>query len=442
MPGPCPDRGTGAPLPAVLRAREDRQRIFAAKAFRAVAYGALSGFLVIYLRNLGYSNAVALFVATLTLVGAALWNLLALPGLEARLGTRRALTIFGALFFVSALLLFFVVNFWVIVLAALLGGVGATTADNGPLASLDQAILPSTLRRSQRTQGFAWYNLIANFAGAGGALLLLPSSAFAPTDFLGLPGAPHPWILLAYLLLAFAGWAAYWGLSAAVEAVPPGPDTSRELPPESRTWVRDLSVLFGWDSFAGGLVINPVITVFFVEAWGADPTQIGVVLFGAGTAAGLSFLVASRLADRYGLLRTMVFTHIPSNLLLILVPLMPTFPLALGMFFARMSLSQMDVPTRQAYSMALVARRYRAKVASQLSSARGLPQSLSPFVASGLVGLGLLALPFYAGGGLKLGYDLLLWRRFRKVPVPGEARPGGASSPEEAATSAPSSPPD
>lgn len=404
------------------RARDDRGKIYLAKVARAVAYGALSAFLFLYLtQDLGLSGLGALVLTAFTLVGAAVGSLLGVAPIEARFGRRGALRFFSLLFVGSALLLFLTEIPALILLAALLGGVAATSADNGPLASLDTAILPSTLRRADRAEGFAWYNLLAYFASAGGALLLAVPGALSPRSIPALPPAPHPWILLLYVLLAAMTAFAYWDLSPAVEADrEPGGDPER-LSPESRRHVRDLALLFGVDAFAGGLVINPLIAAYFVYAWNADAAQIGVILSVTGAVAGASFLASSALARRFGLLNTMVFSHLPSNVLLALVPLMPTFSLALGLLIARSSLSQMDVPTRQAYSMSLVTARERTAAAGALSASRGFAQSVAPFPATALEVGGLLAYPFVIAGTLKVAYDLLVYQRFRRVRLPEEA---------------------
>ncbi|HUJ77814.1 MAG TPA: MFS transporter [Thermoplasmata archaeon] len=409
------------------RARDDRGKIYLAKTVRAVAYGALSGFLLLYLVDdlhfefpfVPNATLSSLVVASFSLVGAAVWSLVALPRIEPRLGRRRTLLFFGALFVASAVLLYLASDPWLVLAAVLLGGVGATSADNGPLASLDQATLPATLRSVDRAEGFAWYNLLAYVASAGGALLLVVPGSLAPRAVPFLPPAPHPWILLVYILLAGSTDFAYAGLSADVEeATTPDPASPRRLTGESRGLVRDLAALFAVDAFAGGFVINPLIAGYFVLAWHADSAEIGSILFVTGLVAAGSFLLASALARRFGLLRTMVFSHIPSNVLLVLVPLMPTFPLALAALVARSSLSQMDVPTRQAYSMALVRPKDRTAAAGTLAGARGIGQSLGPFPGAAFEAAGLLALPFVLGGSIKVAYDLAVWQRFRRVPVP------------------------
>ncbi|MCI4330933.1 MAG: hypothetical protein L3K19_03695 [Thermoplasmata archaeon] len=419
------------PTPSVAgrkaRARDDRGHVLLAKTVRAVAYGSLSAFLLLYLvEDLGLPLFWSLVLTSLTLIGAAAWNLLSVPRLESRFGRRRTLSIFGGLFTISAALLFLTTSPWLILGAILLGGVAASSTDNGPLAAIDQAILPSTLPNSERGRGFAWYNVLGSFGSAGGALLVAVPGALAPRSVPYLPPAPHPWIGLLYLTLAGMTWWAYQGMSAHVEPVersgasPPGPAT---LSPTTRRHTRDLAVLFGVDAFAGGMVINPVLVAYFVLVWHQSAAATGEILFAVGTVSGVSFLAASWLSERFGLLRTMVFTHLPSNVMLALVPFMPTFPLALGMLVARSGLSQMDVPTRQAYTMSLASRRERGTVSATLTGSRGAAQAFGPLPSTALQSAGFVGAPFLLAGSLKVLYDLSVWRRFRQVTVPEEPEP-------------------
>ncbi|MCI4351099.1 MAG: hypothetical protein L3K15_06270 [Thermoplasmata archaeon] len=402
---------------------EDRRRIYLAKTVRSIAYGLLSGTLVLYLnQDLGYSALSSLVVTGLTVVGAGVASLLFVTPVVERLGVRRSFGLFSGLFTLSALLLFVTANPVIVVASVLLGGVAATSADNGPLASLDQAVLPSTLPRRDRLGGFARYNLLGYFASAGGALLLAVPNALTPRSIPILPPAPHPWILIIYLALAGASWGAYATLSTGVE---PGPrDAPSEKPPElsleTRRHLRSLTALFGTDAFAGGLVINPIVAAYFVLAWNTSAATIGTILFLSGVLAGASSLLAVELGKRYGLLRTMVVPHLISNVFLVALPFMPTFALAVGALLGRSTLSQIDVPTRQAFTMGLVARRERTPVASTLNGTRSVAQSVSPFPAAAFEGAGYLAVPFVLAGAAKIVYDLVLYATFRSVPVAGE----------------------
>ncbi|MCI4344386.1 MAG: hypothetical protein L3J87_02010 [Thermoplasmata archaeon] len=417
--------------------REDRRKIYLAKSVRSVAYGLLSAALVLYLNeDLGYSTLSSLVITGLTVVGAGVASLVGVTPVVRRLGVRRSFGLFAGLFTLSAALLFLASSPIVVVAAVLLGGVAAASADNGPLASLDQAVLPSTLRRRDRLTGFARYTLLGYFASAGGALLLSVPNALAPRALPFLPPAPHPWILIIYLALAGSTWVAYATVSPAIEEGMPrhAIEAGAEISPTSRRYVRDLTALFGTDAFAGGLIINPIVAAYFVLAWHQNAASVGVILFLTGLLAGASSLVAITLGARYGLLRTMVVPHLVSNVLLVAMPFMPTFLSAVGVLVARSSLSQIDVPTRQAFTMGLVARRERAPVSSTLNGARSIAQSVGPFPAAALEGAGYLAAPFVLGGVVKIAYDLALFARFRSVPIAGES-PDGRPAP---ATSSPS----
>lgn len=414
--------------------RADRARIYLAKTVRAVAYGLLSAALLLYLvDDLGFTTLDGLIVTSLTLVGAAGASLAGVRPVVRRFGFRRSVAVFSILFVASAGLLYVADSPAVVLAAVLVGGVAAATADNGPLASVDQAMLASLARPGEGGEAFARYNLLASFASAGGALLVAVPNALGSTAVPWLPAAPHPWIWLIYLGLAVTTLGVYATLSPAVEpprSAPVDPNSGSE--PRTGRHIRDLAALFSVDAFAGGLVINPILAAYFVLAWGASAATVGEVLFVVGAVSGLSFLLASALARRIGLLRTMVATHLPSNVLLALVPLMPSFGLAFGVLIARSSLSQMDVPTRQAYSMLLVPPSDRAAAAATLAGSRGVAQSLGPFPGSALEGAGFLGAPFLIAGALKSVYDLAIYARFRRVAVgdpAGAATTSGTSAP-------------
>ncbi|MRS03055.1 MFS transporter, partial [bacterium] len=189
----------------------------------------------------------------------------------------------------------------------------------------------------------------------------------------------------------------------------------------SRNIVFKLSALFSLDAFAGGLVVQSLMAFWFHSRFGVDPGIIGSIFFGANILAGISALLAGRIAKKIGLINTMVFTHIPSNILLILVPLMPTLSLAITMLLLRFSISQMDVPTRQSYTMAVVAPDERSAASGVTSIARSVGAAISPSLTGVFLSIPtLLSLPFILSGGLKIVYDLLLYRSFRDMKPPEE----------------------
>jgi MFS family permease len=280
----------------------------------------------------------------------------------------------------------------------------------GPFLSVEQAALSQVIPGHARTTVFAWYTLVGSFATAIGALcggLLsheLGNSRVVVLLYAGL-GA-----LLAVL---------FTRLSPAVEVSAPHPQTSWGIGGSSKA-VLKLSALFGLDAFAGGFVVQSFAAYWFYLRFGVNPETLGAIFFGANVLAGASALLASRLARRFGLVRTMVFTHLPSNVLLFLVPLMPTLPLAVLVLLARFSISQMDVPTRQSYIMAVVRPEERSAAAGITGVARTTGAAIAPVFAGLLFARpGLISVPFFIAGTLKVVYDVLLYRGFIAVR-PGE----------------------
>jgi predicted MFS family arabinose efflux permease len=296
--------------------------------------------------------------------------------------------------------------------------------ESGPFTSLEQAMLASELEGHQRVRGFGIYNAVATAAGALGALGA------------GLPDAVHHvwtdvpanerWFLL-FVPVALAGAAVAASLSSDVEAdeVEPTSDRPRgsaQLGP-SKPMIVGLAGLFAMDSFGGGFVVQAFIAYWLATRFGASIGLLGVVFFAVGVLQTISFLCAPLLARRFGLLNTMVFTHLPSNVLLAALAFAPNLPVAIGLLLARVALSQMDVPTRQAYVMALVEPDERTAAAAYTNTARYIVRPLGPTLAGAVQTFGL-GVPFLLAGGIKGTYDLILWRWFRTVPLPDEdARP-------------------
>jgi predicted MFS family arabinose efflux permease len=318
-----------------------------------------------------------------------------------RLGRRRC---YRALFVLMAVAgTVFAETSWLpaLLVAALTGTVSTDVVESGPFTSLEQAMLPHA--GSDSTRLFAAYNTVATLAGSLGALVALAGSS------------PH-W-LLAYPLAAAAGLVVSARLSPAVEA---GEELGAELRPplhRSRGIVVRLSALFALDSFGGGFVPQTFIAYLFTRRYDASPHTLAVVFFAIGILQAVSFQAAVRLAARIGLLRTMVFTHLPSNVLLVAVAFAPSLRTAIALLLARFLLSQADVPTRQAYVVAVVDPSERTAAAAYTNTARYVTRPVAPLVA-GLALRASLGAPFVVAGVLKSVYDLGLWALFRDVPLP------------------------
>jgi MFS family permease len=243
------------------------------------------------------------------------------------------------------------------------------------------------------------------------------------------------WSVLASYRFVLAGYALgglvligiFFSLSTAVEVAPTYQGEKKVILGlhRSRSLVMRLSALFAMDAFAGALLVQSMMAYWFHIKYGVDTGLLGSVFFGANILAGISALLAARIAKRFGLINTMVFTHIPSNILLILVPLMPNLPLAIAVLLARFSISQMDVPTRQSYTMAVVASDERSAASGVTTIARSVGAALSPSLSGLLMAVPLLfSTPFFFSGGLKIVYDLLLFNSFRRLKPP-EEKPVG-----------------
>ena len=387
----------------------DGKRLLAARVVRSFGFGFLAVALGSYLKDLGYGGLEVGLVLTAALASAALSSIFVGFRGDAW-GRRRVLEAMSLLMVAAGGLLLLSSALAVIMLAAALGTVSPTGGDVGPFVSVEQAMLPQAADPARRTDAFAVYNLAGTFAASIGALFSgLPT--FAGRVF-GLAVVRYDTLFATYALLGIVAAALYATISPALETLRSEP--LRRLAPPSRQRVSRLATLFATDSFGGGFVLPSFVAFWFARVYGADPVVLGAVFFAANLLASLSFVVAARLAARFGLLNVMVFSHLPSNVFLMLVPLMPTFPLALAAYLARMSLSQMDVPTRQSYTMTIVPPEDRIAAASFTTIARNLGQALSP----GLGGLAYAAsagLPFFFGGGIKIAYDAAMFRTFRSV---------------------------
>jgi predicted MFS family arabinose efflux permease len=332
--------------------------------------------------------------------------------------------VLGALLMIGAGVAFATsASFPVLAAAATLGVLSPSGNEVGPFLPIEQAALTQEVEPGRRTGVFAWYQLAGALATATGALAggagaeALQRAGLAPL-------ASYRAVFVAYAAVGLAvGALAFW-LSPRVEASGGGPRLGAPLGlHRSRSVVLRLSALFSLDAFAGGFVVQSFVAWWFHERFGAGPALIGGIFFGANLLAGLSALSAAAIARRVGLVNTMVFTHLPSNVLLALVPLMPTLPLAVGLLLVRFAISQMDVPTRQSFTVAVVDPDERSAAAGITGIARTVGAALAPIAAGPLYASAALAsLPFAISGGLKIVYDLALWRSFRHLRPPEERR--------------------
>ncbi|HMN59983.1 MAG TPA: MFS transporter [Anaerolinea sp.] len=398
--------------------------LFGTRLARMFAYGFLSIVLVLYLVQAGFNEAQIGLMLTLTLVGDTLISLWLTTSAD-RMGRKRTLLIGAGLMLLAALLFATSRNFFVLLLAATIGVISPSGNEVGPFLSIEQAALSQLVSNERRTGVFAWYNLVGSFATAlgafagGGISQLLQNNGMAPLT-------SYRWVVLGYGLFGLILALLFSRMGTEIEA--PQAARSAEAKPffglglgKSRKVILRLSALFSLDAFGGGFVVQSFVAYWFHLRFGVDPGVLGAIFLGANLLAGVSALSAAWIARKIGLINTMFFTHLPSNILLMLVPFMPTLPLAVGVLLLRFSISQMDVPTRQSYVMAVVEPDERSAAAGVTGVARTTGASLAPlFTGLLLSNPALIALPFVISGGLKIIYDLGLYRSFSAIKPPEE----------------------
>jgi MFS family permease len=401
--------------------QRDIALLFSTRIIRLFCYGFLSVVLALYLTETGLNEKMVGLLFTLTLAGDAGITLWLTTGAD-RFGRRKTLLI-GALLMVGAGGVFVIThNIIILMAAAIIGVISPSGNEIGPFLSVEQAGLTQLIPDEKRTKIFAWYNMVGSFATAAGALAggwlaqILQGNSWTQLESyrLVLMGYGLGGLLLVVLLLF---------VTPAIE-VAHTLETGHTLGlHRSRGVVLKLSAFFALDAFAGGLIVQSMIAYWFHVKFGINSGVLGSIFFGANVLAGISALLAAPLAARFGLINTMVFTHIPSNVLLMLVPLMPNPPLAIGILLARFSISQMDVPTRQSYTMAVVAPDERSAASGVTAIARSVGASISPTLTGVLFSVpALFNMPLFLAGGLKIVYDLLLFREFRAVKPPEEKK--------------------
>jgi len=416
-------------IPRVLRTlSSDGWLLFVTRFARLFAYGSLSVILVFYLVGLGLTEAQVGLVLTLTLVGDVIVSLYLTTRAD-RIGRRRMLIVGSILMAAAGLAFACTSNLLFLVIAGTIGVISPSGNEVGPFLSIEQAALSHIVPSAARTEVFAWYTLAGSLATALGALF-----GGGLTQALQHTSMSHVQsyraVVFLYAALGVALALLFLRLSTSVEVnrVSNDPVVSSGVArilgiARSRNIVLKLSGLFALDSFAGGFVVQSFAAYWFYLRFGVRPAALGAIFFWANVFAGISALFATRLAARIGLIRTMVVTHLPSNVLLVLVPLMPNLLWAVVVLLLRFSISQMDVPTRQSYTMAVVPAEERSAAGGFTGVARTTGAALSPlFVGFMFARSSWINVPFFLAGGLKILYDLLLYKEFVSIP-PIEERP-------------------
>jgi len=395
----------------------DGKLLLAARIMRTFGYGFLSIIIAIYLRLLGFDNIQIGLLLGSALVNSVIFTLFASFYAD-RIGRRRLLIIYASLMSVSGLIFTITDNYFLLILAAFIGTMNVTGSETGAFLTIEQATLPQTIRNKQMMNtAFALYNMVGTFSMSVGILLSgLPS--LLQEQFYGLSQIESiKGLFILYTLLGLFVIIIYIMLSRDIEVKQEAKRTIKQtLSPRSKQIVAKLSTLFAVDSFAGGFVIQSVISLWFFTRFGADLAAISYIFSAANVITALSYIAAAKIADRIGLVNTMVFTHLPSNILLILVAFAPSLQLAVILYLIRMTMSQMDVPTRQSYIVAIVSEDERTAASGLTNVSRNIAQTISPSLFGYIFQSSLsLAAPFVLGGVIKIIYDLALYFNFRNI---------------------------
>jgi MFS family permease len=417
----------------------DGKLLLIARILRTFAYGFLSIIISIYLKLVGFDGFLIGLILTCTLINSVIFTLVASFYAD-RIGRRKVLIIYAILMAISGVIFFATSNYIALIAAGLIGTINVTGTETGAFLSIEQAMLPQTVRDTRKTNTlFALYNMAGTFAMSAGVLVSGLPGIIQHQFGLSEIGSIKPLFLL-YSILGVVVLFTYFLLSKKVELTDKGDEEAKEqvqtkdlendekkkttapkpltqtLSPTSRKIVGKLSALFAIDSFGGGFVIQSIVSLWFFTKFGADLTLLSYIFSIAGVLTAFSFLASAKIADRIGLINTMVFTHIPSNILLILVAFSPSLPIAVVFYLARMALSQMDVPARQSYIVAVVKEDERTAAAGITNISRNITQAISPSIAGSILqSVSLLFAPFLLGGLLKIIYDIALYFNFKNT---------------------------
>lgn len=400
------------------------RRLLLAKALRGFGDGFVSLLLPLHLLNLGFTPFQVGSIATATLLGSGLLTLL-VGARAARHAWRTLLLAATVLMAGTGLALATVSGFWPLMLVALVGTVNPSGGDVSVFLPLEHAVLSSSVDQRERTAVFARYSLVGTLSAAFGALAAGVPAIAARSLGIELTLAVQA-MLLFYALIAGAAALVYRGL-------PRERDSSARVSPSalgpSRRRVYVLAALFSLDAFGGGFLVQSLLALWLFQRFGLSIEAAGSLFFWTGVLTAFSYLVAVRIAERIGLVRTMVYTHLPSSLCLLAIPFCNALPAVIVLLFVRAALSQMDVPTRSSYVMAIVLPHERPAAASFTSVPRSLAAAASPALAGYLLGISSFGWPLIVGGTLKIIYDLLLLGLFQRVRPPEETGPARAPEP-------------
>jgi MFS family permease len=401
--------------------------IFAGRALRSFSFGWLSVILALYLHNKGFSAGEIGAIFTATMVEDALLTLF-LSTIAGRIGPARLMAATAPLIALGGAVLATAESRSFLLVGAVLGTLSPNGLEAGPFAPMEQALLPGTVRSGPPVRAFGWYNVFAFLPAAAGAAAAGAVHGWASRRGIGEVDAQRG-MLLCYAAAGAALTVLYARL-AIVSRAGNGRAVGRRVDSlglgRSRGVVLQLAGLQGIDALAGGFIMQSLLAYWFHLRFGVGVEALGALFFGTSLLSALSFLVAARVAERVGLLNTMVFTHLPSNVMLLAVPFMPSFGAAAALLLARHLLSQMDVPTRQAYTVALVGPEERPAAAGVTASVRALAQACAPVISGLTMAVAASPAPFLVAGGLKIVYDLGLFFRFRSVPLGEEGRTAAA----------------
>ncbi|MEO8103942.1 MAG: MFS transporter [Betaproteobacteria bacterium] len=390
-------------------------RLLIAKGIRAFGDGFVSLLLPLYLLELGMSPLQVGVIATATLLGSGVMTLLV--GLHAYRFRYRSLLLGATLLMAGTGAGFaLLADFWPLLVIAIVGTLNPSSGDVSVFLPLEHAVLSRVVADKDRTAVFARYSLVGTLMAALGSLAVaFPGTLMASTG-VSAKSAMQAMFML-YALLGLVTALAYRGLPPAMES-----DTQVPAAPlgQSKKTVYLLAALFSLDAFGGGFVVQSMVALWLLQKFELSIAVAGTIFFWTGLLTAASYLIAVRIANRFGLVNTMVFTHLPANLCLVAIPFMPALGYVIALLFIRSALSQMDVPTRSSYVMAIVSPAERAAAASITSVPRSLASAIGPVLSGYLLGISTFGWPLLAAGGVKIVYDVLLLLMFRKVKPPEE----------------------